>query len=178
MQHPVCICGKRPGRSSLVASAAGQLNSLLFLVDGYSAKRFLVDTGATVSVFPASHQNIDSGPRTLSLVAANGSTIATYGTRKMKLRLENQDYTWPFILAEVKTPLLGADFLHMHGLLVDLQSQRLVNTTSFTSSTLKQSNQPALCLHHVASDDPYKRILDEFPAITHKIFQSFCSSWC
>ena len=172
MQHPVCICGKRPSRSSLVASAAGQLNSLLFLVDGYSAKRFLVDTGAAGSVFPASHQDIDSGSRTLSLVAANGSKIATYGTRKMKLRLENQDYTWPFILAEVKTPLLGADFLQTHGLLVDLQSQRLVNTTSFTSSTLKQSNQPALCLHHVASDDPYKRILDEFPAITRPEFSS------
>ena len=87
----------------------------------------------------------------------------------MKLCLENQDYTWPFILAEVKTPLLRADFLQTHGLLVDLQSQRLVNTTSFTSSTLKQSNQPALCLHHVASDDPYKRILDGFPAITRPV---------
>ena len=91
----------------------------------------------------------------------------------MKLRLENQDYTWPFILAEVKTPLLGADFLQTHGLLVDLQSQRLVNTTSFTSSTLKQSNQPALS-HHVASDDTYKRILDEFPAITRPEFSSPC----
>ena len=90
----------------------------------------------------------------------------------MKLRLGNQDYTWPFILAEVKTPLLGADFLQTHGLLVDLQSQRLVNTTSFTSSTLKQSNQPALCLHHVASDDTYKQILDEFPAITRPEFSS------
>ena len=168
----MCICGKRPSRSTLVASAAGQLNSLLFLVDGYSAKRFLVDTGAAVSVFPASHQDVDSGSRTHSLVAVNGSKIATYGTRKMKLRLENQDYTWPFILAEVKTPLLGADFLQTHGLLVDLQSQRLVNPTSFTSSTLKQSNQPALCLHHVASDDPYKRILDEFPAITRPEFSS------
>ena len=93
----------------------------------------MVDTGAAVSVFPASHQDIDSGSRTLSLVA---------------------------------------DFLQTHGLLVDLQSQRLVNTTSFTSSTLKQSNQPALCLHHVASDDPYKRILDEFPAITRPKFSS------
>ena len=34
VQHPVCICGKRPSQSSLVASPAGQLNSLLFLVDG------------------------------------------------------------------------------------------------------------------------------------------------
>ena len=155
VQHPVCICGKRPGRSSLVASAAGQLNSLLFLVDGYSAKRFLVDTGAAVSVFPASHQDIDSGSRTLSLVAANGSKIATYGTRKMKLRPENQDYTWPFILAEVKTPLLGADFLQTHGLLVDLQSQRLVNTTSFYSQAIQSAgtvSAPRRIGRHIQAD--------------------------
>ena len=42
--------------------------------------------------------------------------------------------TWPFILADVKTPLLGADFLQANGLLVDLQSKRLVNATSFASS--------------------------------------------
>ena len=89
----------------------------------------MVDTGAAVSVFPASHRVVDSGLRTCSLVAANGSTIATYGTNKMKIRLENLDYTRPFFLADVKTPLLGADFLHANGLLVDLRSQRLINAT-------------------------------------------------
>ena len=152
--------GKRPSRPSIVATAAGAFNSLLFLVDGHSAKRFLVDTGAAVSVYPASLRDIDGGSHTRSLVAANGSNIATYGTRRMNIRLENQDYTWPFILADVKTSLLGADFLQANGLLVDLQSKRLVNATSFASSTLRQSNQTSLGLHHVTSDDPYSRLLE------------------
>ena len=141
--------GKRPSRPSIVATAAGATNSLLFLRDGHSAKRFLVDTGAAVSVYPASLRDINGGSHTRSLVAANGSNIATYGTRRMNIRLENKDYTWPFILANVKTPLLGADFLQANGLLVDLQIKGLVNATSFASSTLRQSNQTSLGLHHV-----------------------------
>ena len=151
---------------------AGQLNSLLFIVDDNSAKRFLVDTGASVSMFPASHKDRHSGVRTPSLVAANGTNIATYGTREMSLRLDRRNYKWPFIIADVKTPLLGADFLQANALLVDLQSRRLINATSFASSALHQSDEPALHLHHITSDDPYKRILDEFPAITRPEFAS------
>ena len=148
--------GKRPSRPSIFATAAGKTNSLLFLVDGHSAKRFLVYTGAAVSVYPASLRDTNGGSHSRSLVAANGSNIVMYGTRRMNIRLENQDYTWPFILADVKTPLLGADFLQANGLLVDLQSKRLVIAASFASSTLRQSNQTSLGLHHVTSNDPYR----------------------
>ena len=55
----------------------------IILVDGHSAKRFLVDTGAAVSVYPASFRDINGGSHTRSLVAANGSNIATYGTRRI-----------------------------------------------------------------------------------------------
>ena len=164
--------GKRPSRPSIVATAAGATNSLLFLVDGHSAKRFLVDTGAAVSVSQASLRDINGGSHMRSLVAANGSNIATYGTRRMNIRLENQYHTWLLILADVKTPLLGADFLQANGLLVDLQSRRLVNATSFASSTVRQSNQTSLGLHHVTSDDPYSRLLEQFPTITRPVFSS------
>ena len=167
--------GKRPSRPSIVATAAGATNSILFLVDGHSAKRFLVVTGAAVSVYPASLRDINGGSHTRSLVAANGSNIATYGTRRMNIRLENQDYTWPFILADVKTPLLGVDFLQANGLLVDLQIKRLVNATSFASSTLRQSNQTSLGLHHVTSNDPCSRLLEQFPTITVLNFQACLS---
>ena len=73
---------------------------------------------------------------------------------------------------DVKTPLLGADFLQANGLLVDLQSKRLVNATSFASSTLRQSNQASLGLHHVTSNDPYSRLLEQFPTITRPEFSS------
>ena len=166
MRKALRFRGKRPNRPSIVAMAAGATTSLLFHVDGHSAKRFLVDTGAAVSVYPASLRDINGGSHTRSLVAANRSNIATCGTRRMNIRLENQDCTWPFILADVKTPMLEADILQANRLSVDLQSKRLVNATSFASSTLRQSNQTSLGLHHVTSDDPYSRLLEQFPTIT------------
>ena len=87
-------------------------------------------------MFPASHKGSHSGVRTPSLVAVNGTNIATYGTREMSLCLDRCNGTWPFIIADVKTPLLGADFLQANALLVDIQSQRPINATSFTSSPL------------------------------------------
>ena len=156
MQWPVHLFGKRASRLSVVASAVGYRNSLLLLND----------------VFPASHLDHKNGKRTSPLIAANGSTIAAYGTRKMSVSLANHDYAWPLILADVRAPLLGADFLQANGLMVDLQSRCLVNATSFTSATLRHSNQPTLSLHHIASDNPFNRILNEFPAITRPEFTS------
>ena len=63
----------------------------------------------------------------------------------------------------MKTPLLGADFLQANGLLVDLQSKRLVNATSFASSTLRQSNQTSLGLHHVRRTIRTHVYLNSFP---------------
>ena len=106
------------------------------------------------------------------MTSSAGRTCTRRWSRKVRKVRKNQDYTWPFILADVKTPLLGADFLQAYGLFVDLQSKRLVNATSFASSTLRQSNQTSLGLHHVTSDDPYSRLLEQFPTITRPEFSS------
>ena len=53
----------------------------LFFTEGISERCFPVDTGAQVSVTPASKLDKETGPRGPALQAANGSTIKTYGTR-------------------------------------------------------------------------------------------------
>ena len=92
--------------------------------------RGVVYAVASIRVFPASHKDRHSGVRTPSIVAANGTNIATYGTRQMSLSLDTCNCTWPFIIADVKTPLRGTDFLQANALLVDLQSRSLINATS------------------------------------------------
>ena len=37
------------------------------------------------------------------------------------LQFQSRRFTWDFEIAEVKKPILGADFLMAHGLVVDLQ---------------------------------------------------------
>ena len=82
----------------------------------------LVDTGASTSVFPRSR--ITSGNLSASrhhLVGAGGARINCYGSRLIPLQFSRRRYTWDFEVADVKKPILGADFLMAHGLVVDLQ---------------------------------------------------------
>ncbi|GFS39113.1 hypothetical protein NPIL_558591 [Nephila pilipes] len=50
-------------------------------------------------------------PASLQLFAANGSFISTYGQRLLTLDLgRRRVFRWPFIIAEVSQPIIGADF--------------------------------------------------------------------
>ena len=53
MRKTVCMVGKQTFRASVVATASGLKDGLLFVWDKISGERFLVDTVAEVSVFPA-----------------------------------------------------------------------------------------------------------------------------
>ncbi|VDO96479.1 unnamed protein product, partial [Schistosoma curassoni] len=56
-----------------------------------------------------------------SLVAANNTVIKTYGEQSLILDLGlRRRFTWVFIVAEIKQPILGADFLGAYDLLVDI----------------------------------------------------------
>ena len=132
------VSGKRPGRP-LVAMAVGQNKTrLLYAWDRNSGRRFLVDTGAEVSVFPASMADRRSGRQGLQLTAANGSNICTYGKRTIPLRFNKHCFQWTFTIAQVSQPLLGADFLRAHALLVDIKGQRLINASDYTCTVSRQ----------------------------------------
>ena len=60
------------------------------------------------------------------LQAVNGTSISTYGTRSLTLDLGlRRSFRWIFIVADVATPILGADFLRWYNLLVDMRRNRL-----------------------------------------------------
>jgi hypothetical protein len=60
--------------------------------------------------------------------AADGSTINTYGWLPLSLNLGlRRDLTWRFVIADVSTPLIGADFLSHYGLLVDCRNNGLLD---------------------------------------------------
>ena len=94
---------------------------------------FLVDTGADVSVFPASSS--DTSPAG-SLVAANGSSIQTFGTRRLPIHFQGLKTDQLFHVASVKRPILGADFFADHDLLIDLRGRRLLRLPRKGSSFL------------------------------------------
>ena len=160
------LVGKRQGQS-LVVVAAGHHKGLLYLCDSITKRQFLVDTGAEVSVLPATGLETRTQHPGPSLTAANGSSIRTYGTRTLPLQFTSNKYRWKFIIADVTRPLLGADFLRSNSLLVDLKGKRLVDAATFHSVPLRPTTAPALHLGGISrSTDQYDLLLAEFPVIT------------
>ncbi|XP_066950617.1 uncharacterized protein [Macrobrachium rosenbergii] len=80
----------------------------------------LVDTGAIRSVFPPSGEDLRRLPdATTYLTAANGSPIPSYGTRPLSVSILGRNFNWEFIIADVRTPLLGRTSLAHYDLAVD-----------------------------------------------------------
>ena len=100
-------------------------------------------------------------------MAANGSSIRTFGTRALSLHFPSKTYKWNFLLADVTRPLLGADFLRSHSLLVDLQGKWLADAATYYSVPLSPTKFPAPYLDAISiSSDQYDSLLVEFPGIT------------
>ena len=101
---------------SPVVSVASHNHGLLYLCDSVSKQQFLVDTGAEVSVLPATGLDRRTRRQGPPLLAANSSSIRTYGTKRLSLHLASNTYQWDFVITDVTRPLLGADFLRSNSL--------------------------------------------------------------
>ena len=99
---------------------------LLYVADKLNRCSYLIDTGAAVSVLPQSCANGTVDSDSLPLVAANNLTITTYGTSNCLVDVGlRREYSLTFIVADVKQPILGADFFIHYNLLVDLSDRCL-----------------------------------------------------
>ena len=106
----------------------------MHITDRTNKLTFLVDTGAQISVLPPTRSDRLRKQEGYTLSAVNGTAIATYGTRSLTLNLGlRRTFRWIFIIADVSKPLLGADFLHHFGLLVDIAHGKLVDTNTHLS---------------------------------------------
>lgn len=94
----------------------------LFVKDRRSGTKFLVDSGADVSVIPVTNHN---KPTDFKLYAANGAEIPTFGTKMLNVDLGlRRTMEWPFFIAKTSKAILGADFLRKFDLLIDLKNKR------------------------------------------------------
>ncbi|CAE1266126.1 unnamed protein product [Acanthosepion pharaonis] len=85
---------------------------------------------AAISMIPPKEQQ-DRKSTLYKLQAANGSTIETYGTKTLTLNIGmRRDFTWTFTQADVKTPILGQDFLAHYDLAVHMNTRTLSDNTT------------------------------------------------
>ena len=126
--------------------------------------------GAALSVLPAGRSDrFKKGDVTLR--AANNSIINTYGSRQLILDFGlPRPLTWKYLVADVSQPIIGADFLLQHKLLVDLERRRLIDTRNGTRVEAESSPCPTPHLNFLSvppsTSDPFTRLLDDFPSLT------------
>ena len=142
---------------------------LFFILEKSTHQRYLVDTGAEVSTIPPTKLDRQHGPVSLSLQAANGSQISTYGTRSLTLNLGlRRPFRWLFIIADVKHPILGVDFLQHHGLLVDVRARTLIDTNTTLKINMIYTHQNAhglTTLNPLLSSSPFDSLLLGYPEL-------------
>jgi hypothetical protein len=175
------VAGKlgRPGR--LAAVAAGLL---VHIKDKISGRHFLVDTGASYSIWPCTSTAPASGPQHFGPA---GQPIRCWGERQQQLQFQGRVFTWPFLLAAVDFPILGVDFLKHHSLMVDPANNRLVSAQGSCYPTLEHPSPPTASvvtgLHPQhrppaspapssssappSASDSYVAILVEFPEVVN-----------
>lgn len=173
---PCTFKGSRntPTVSSIVANDNAYL---LFVTDSLSGRHFLCDTGAQVSVLPASLVDRRFGEAGSPLEAANQDRIRTYGKRLVPLCFNGQRFTWEFVLADVSRPLLGADFLCTNGLLVDVKNCCLVTAEGFNVLPCSRSTFPTTTLSSALTGEcRFAQLLCEFLNLTKPTFSSALAS--
>lgn len=154
----------------MATSAAGHTHQsrLFFVTDRSSGYRFLVDTGAEVSVLPPSAAERKHRQDHQTLQAVNNTSIATFGQRSLTLDLGlRRTFRWIFTVAEVKNPILGADFLRHFNLLVDVGHRQLSDASTHLSvqGIASHTPSPSPTLIPREPDNAFEAVLLEFPSI-------------
>ncbi|GFO40227.1 transposon ty3-g Gag-Pol polyprotein [Plakobranchus ocellatus] len=125
----VQVFGKRQCQP-LGVVAAGTIDqpNTLSAVDRTSGLSYLIDTGAEVSVYPASVQDRRAQQPITTLTATNGTSIHTWVRRNVSLGIDHREqYNHEFYFVDVTRPILGADFFAKHGLAIHLRGKRLLS---------------------------------------------------
>ena len=137
-------------------------------MDCPTSLRFLVDTGAEISVIPPSRAERKHRQDDFSLQAVNNTVITTYGTRSLTLDLGlRRTFRWVFVVADVKNPILGADFLRNYNLLVDVRHRRLSDamTQLKVQGLICHDSSPRPTLLPCRTMSAFKNILSDFPTV-------------
>lgn len=142
--------------------------------DHITGTHYLIDTGADVSVFPTSAFERRTLISTQPLSAANNTSIKTWGTRKLSLKLgANEPFVHNFHLADVKRPILGADFFINHGFLIDLKGKRLLSRDNEVIKLTDANSPLTLAGLSFRVKDSYSDLVQQFPDILTPRFDSF-----
>lgn len=150
-----------------VEAVAGNSTSRLFVRDSHTRWTFLIDCGSDISILPRKliKGKLIRNPF-MSLRAANATPIPTYGEREITVSLGfHKTYKFIFIIADVNYPIIGADFLGAHGILVDIAKKRLIDNSTLVSVVGSCRAIEYNCYSVVSSDGYTAQLVRDFPSV-------------
>lgn len=119
-----------------------------------------------MSVLPATASQ-KALPTVTNLYAANNAVIPVYSRKTLTLELNlRRSFLWTFYVAEVKEPILGADFLNNFNLLVDLRNRRLLDPLTQLKAKAYTAEGTSTHISTIRSDDSYTALLKSFSSLT------------
>jgi hypothetical protein len=104
---------------------------LIFLTDKLTNDRYLVDTGATLSIVPCHQNSSPSGPL---LKGADGQPIPSWGFIQKTVQFQGILFTSTFLQAAVAGPILGIDFLRKFKVIVSPELSQIQFACSAAAS--------------------------------------------
>ncbi len=174
---PGCASGTggmepRPSAATVIAAgletcgpgATKRRRRLLHVADQLTGTKFLVDTGASYSIFPHKSKRPPSGPR---LRGPGGQDIACWEEKEMAVFFGNERYTWSFWLVAVQFPILGVDFLWANSLIVDAAAGRLIHSKSLRQIPAAEGavGESGLYAAMCATPPAYRDLFAEFQRV-------------
>lgn len=166
------ICSAQSGKLDIpVISTADNRQNFstrrLFIFDRDNKLQYLIDSGAEISILPASKFKEFKRASDMILTAANGSCIKTYGRKLINVNLGlRREFPFIFTIANISKPIIGADFLDKYGILIDIKNKKLIDPLTNLSvcaiSAYSDISLPKLFI----VDNKYMNLLKEFPSVT------------
>lgn len=155
-----------PARSESNTNTNSEQICRIHITDNISHHRFLIDTGAEISVIPPNTKERLNPSPSRKLSAANGTQIATYGQKTLSLDLGlERKFSWTFVVADVSTPIIGADFLEFYDLLADAKRKRLIdNSTKLEIQSTKSQNKNTIST--ICINKQFASIVERYKDIT------------
>ncbi|BHF85886.1 hypothetical protein SprV_1002906000 [Sparganum proliferum] len=158
-----------------VFSGSSGSGRTFYVCDTATRRRFLVDTGAQISVVPPTAADRRFPSPGLHLQAANCSPIPTFGSLSLTLNIGlRRSFTWIFVIADVPHAILGSDFLAEFGLLVDCRRARLLDRTTglFVRGLTPFTAPTNLSVLDTDIASPFRQLLLSHPNIINPKFRS------
>ena len=131
----------------------------------------IVAAGSSTGTISIAVQAVFSLSRTTGLVAANGSSIQTFGKRRFAVSFGPSHKAFhTFWIATVKRPNLGADFFSDNEILIDVANTKLILKSGQTLQA--QHTRPPLVFGlRLPTEGPFESLLEEFPGLLTQNFR-------